>query len=185
MGLERECRRLLWYVLSCLVSVCSTTVPYSRGCAFPLLFFYMSWVGEKLTFLFFYPQIMCGVSTATFGGAVRDVTLNRPIRILHSHAELYATTAAAGASAYMLARSAGAPPWARIWAGVCTSIAARYVSWSYGVRLPTWETGAFAVRPPMKLDSPLAALEPGTATEVCERSLLGAAGGGAEGGEKK
>jgi uncharacterized membrane protein YeiH len=81
------------------------------------------------------------VSTATFGGAVRDVTMRRPIRILHSHAELYATTAAAGAGAYVCARAAGAPVWVRIWAGVGTSVMARYVSWTHGVRLPTWPAG--------------------------------------------
>lgn len=69
---------------------------------------------------------------------MRDITLRRPVRILHSHAELYATTAAAGAGAYVLARAAGAPPAARIAAGVGTSVAARYLSWTYGVRLPVW-----------------------------------------------
>jgi uncharacterized membrane protein YeiH len=83
--------------------------------------------------------ILCGVSTATFGGAMRDVLTNKPVRILHSHAELYASTAAVGASAYVMTRAAGAPVWMRIGAGVGSSVAARYASWTYGLRLPTWQ----------------------------------------------
>jgi uncharacterized membrane protein YeiH len=84
-------------------------------------------------------QVLCGMSTATFGGATRDVLTNRPVRILHSHAELYASTAAAGAGAYILTRAIRAPLPVRIFAGVFTSILARYCSWTYGLRLPTWE----------------------------------------------
>lgn len=84
-------------------------------------------------------SVICGVSTATFGGAVRDITLARPVRILHSHAELYASTAAAGAATYLAVRAAGAPVAARIAAGVGTAVVGRWVSWTYGVRLPVWE----------------------------------------------
>lgn len=83
-------------------------------------------------------QVLCGMSTATFGGATRDVLTRKPVRILHSHAELYATTAAAGASAYVAVRSVGGPIWMRIGCGVATSVTARYLSWTYGLRLKTW-----------------------------------------------
>ena len=38
--------------------------------------------------------------TCTGGGVVRDVFLRQPVRVLHSHAELYGTTAIAGAAVY-------------------------------------------------------------------------------------
>lgn len=69
---------------------------------------------------------------------MRDLTLRKPIRILHSHAELYASTAAAGGLAYMGTRAMGGPVWLRIWAGVGTAVAGRWASWTWGVRLPSW-----------------------------------------------
>ena len=47
--------------------------------------------------------VACGMFTATFGGVVRDVLMHRPVRILHSYADIYATTALSGATVYMLA----------------------------------------------------------------------------------
>ena len=44
------------------------------------------------------------------GGVVRDVLCKRDVRILHSHAELYATTAAAGASVSRARRRRGRNP---------------------------------------------------------------------------
>jgi uncharacterized membrane protein YeiH len=84
--------------------------------------------------------VLCGMSTATFGGAMRDVITAQPVRILHSHAELYATTAAVGASAYVATRAAGAPVWVRITAGVGSTVIARYLSWTFDLRLPTWQS---------------------------------------------
>ena len=40
--------------------------------------------------------IICGMFTATFGGMIRDVLCQKPPRILHSHAEIYASTALTG-----------------------------------------------------------------------------------------
>ena len=37
--------------------------------------------------------VVCGMFTATFGGVVRDVLMERPVRILHSYTNIYATTA--------------------------------------------------------------------------------------------
>ena len=40
--------------------------------------------------------VACGMFTATFGGVVRDVLMERPVRILHSYTDVYATTALGG-----------------------------------------------------------------------------------------
>ncbi|CAN8072197.1 unnamed protein product [Agarophyton chilense] len=82
--------------------------------------------------------VLCGMATATFGGVVRDVLCGRKVRILHSRAEIYATTAAAGAASYVAARAAGAPVIARVAAGVGVAAALRTWAWASGVRLPVW-----------------------------------------------
>ena len=86
--------------------------------------------------------ILCGISTATFGGLTRDVLVAREggVRILHSHAEVYASCAAVAAGSYVLAARAGLPLAARIAAGVGVGVAARAVAWGHGLRLPTWST---------------------------------------------
>lgn len=89
--------------------------------------------------------IICGMSTATFGGVVRDVLCRRQVRILHSTAEIYASTAAAGALAYVFARRLGAGVALRVGAGVGLAVALRAWAWSSGVRLPVWQTPQGAV----------------------------------------
>lgn len=91
-------------------------------------------------------SILCGMATATFGGAVRDVLCKRDVRIFHSHAEIYATTAAGGASAYLVAKAFKAPVGARIAAGLATAGALRYAARKQGIRLPTWLEGAPATK---------------------------------------
>lgn len=83
-------------------------------------------------------SILCGMATATFGGAVRDILVKRDVRIFHSHAEIYATTAAAGSTAYLLARAMGASYTGRVVAGLATAAAMRCAARSAGIRLPTW-----------------------------------------------
>lgn len=85
-------------------------------------------------------QVLCGVMTATFGGAVRDVFVGRPTRILHSYADIYATAAAGGALAYIAARSVGMPPALRIISGVGTGIGIRVAADTYDIRLPVYST---------------------------------------------
>ena len=82
--------------------------------------------------------VACGMFTATFGGVVRDVLIDRPVRILHSYTDVYATTALSGATAYVLARHAGAPTSGRILAGVVTAVAMRKFAWTHDLRLPTY-----------------------------------------------
>jgi uncharacterized membrane protein YeiH len=81
-------------------------------------------------------SILCGMFTATFGGMIRDVLCKRSPRILHSNAEIYATTALAGASAYVATRGLGANPALRIFSGVATAIALRYAAVENDIKLP-------------------------------------------------
>ncbi|PXF48002.1 hypothetical protein BWQ96_02193 [Gracilariopsis chorda] len=81
---------------------------------------------------------LCGTATATFGGVVRDLLVGREVRILHSRAEIYATTAGAGAAMYVVTRAAGGGVLARVAAGTATAAALRTWAWLHGVRLPVW-----------------------------------------------
>tara|TARA_B100000405_G_scaffold277156_1_gene219335 strand:- start:812 stop:1525 length:714 start_codon:yes stop_codon:yes gene_type:complete len=90
--------------------------------------------------------VACGMFTATFGGVIRDVLMSRPVRILHSYTDIYATTALTGATTYMLVRAAGAPVSARILAGAGTAIALRKLAWSNDLRLPTYAGAEDAAR---------------------------------------
>lgn len=92
-------------------------------------------VRQKMPFLI---CVVCGVMTTTFGGLVRDTLAKRPIRILHSHAEVYATAAGAGAVAYLTARKMRMGLAARISAGFLTAAAVRLAAVTQGLRLPTW-----------------------------------------------
>jgi hypothetical protein len=70
----------------------------------------------------------------------RDVLCQRPARILHSNAEIYATTAACGSVSYLGVRSLGGSPLARVAAGFSTAVLMRgWASWR-DVKLPTWDT---------------------------------------------
>ena len=80
--------------------------------------------------------VLCGMFTATFGGVTRDVLCARPPRILHSTAELYASTALLGATAYMATRAMGASPAIRVASGVGTAITARYGAANWNIGLP-------------------------------------------------
>lgn len=64
----------------------------------------------------------------------------RPPRILHSYTDIYATTAAAGASTYLLVKAVGLPVSVRILAGVAVAMALRKAAWTYDLRLPTYDT---------------------------------------------
>lgn len=85
-------------------------------------------------------QVLCGVMTATFGGAVRDVFVGRPTRILHSYSDIYATAAAGGALAYITARGVGLPPPLRVIAGVGVGVGMRVAADTYDIRLPVYSS---------------------------------------------
>ena len=80
--------------------------------------------------------VICGMFTATFGGVTRDVLCARPPRILHSHAELYATTALAGATVYVATRAIGASTAVRVASGFGTAVGARYIASKWNIGLP-------------------------------------------------
>ena len=82
--------------------------------------------------------IACGMFTATFGGVIRDVLTSQPVRILHSYTDIYATTALAGATTYMLVRALNLPVAVRIVSGVLVAIGLRNAAWTYDLRLPTY-----------------------------------------------
>lgn len=87
--------------------------------------------------------VLCGTVTATFGGLTRDVICGIPSsgsrgRIFHSKADLYATTAAGGASVYALLRQLRAPLSARILGGVASAVALRWAANEFAIGLPTW-----------------------------------------------
>jgi uncharacterized membrane protein YeiH len=83
--------------------------------------------------------VICGLLTATFGGVTRDTLCKRPTRILHAHAETYGITAVGGATAYMAARALKFSPAVRIYSGMATCVALRYVARRDGKRLPTYK----------------------------------------------
>lgn len=88
--------------------------------------------------------VVCGVITATFGGMVRDVVCGLPKvtsrgRIFHSHSDIYGTTAAAGASFYVICRHLGASMPIRICSGLLAAVGLRWLAKTYGIVLPSWQ----------------------------------------------
>ena len=81
---------------------------------------------------------ICGMATSTFGGLTRDVLCGRPVRILHSTVEVYATPALAGAVVYLSARRMGGSPALRVCASIATCMTSRYVAVSKDIKLPSW-----------------------------------------------
>jgi hypothetical protein len=66
------------------------------------------------------------------------VLMQRPVRILHSYTDIYATTALAGATTYMLVKMAGLPVAVRIVSGVAVAFGLRIAAVKYDLRLPTY-----------------------------------------------
>jgi uncharacterized membrane protein YeiH len=89
---------------------------------------------------------LSGMSTATFGGLTRDVLVARKggVRIFNSHAELYASCAAAASVTYQLLRAAHAPLWAKVLCGVGVGVVTRAAAWEHSLKLPTWVTQGHA-----------------------------------------
>jgi len=84
---------------------------------------------------------ICGMMTGTFGGVIRDIVSHRPVRIFHSHAEIYAPTVFSGAVAYLVARAMALPVAARIGAGWVTCLIMRKWAWTHDVKLPDFARG--------------------------------------------
>ena len=71
---------------------------------------------------------ICGMATSTFGGLTRDVLCGRPIRIVHSNAEVYAEPALAGATTYLIADKMGGRPAWRIGLAMAVCMGSRFVA---------------------------------------------------------
>mmetsp|Transcript_612 Transcript_612/g.832 ORF Transcript_612/g.832 Transcript_612/m.832 type:complete len:192 (+) Transcript_612:243-818(+) len=82
--------------------------------------------------------LILGVITASFGGVIRDVLCQKPPRILHSNAEIYASTAFSGASAYIILRRLRFSSVVRIVGGFLTAFSLRSAAMIFDIRLPTW-----------------------------------------------
>lgn len=83
---------------------------------------------------------ICGMTTATFGGLIRDVLCGRPVRIVHSNTEVYAPPALAGATVYLAAKTAGASPSVRIGGAFLTCMGSRFWAIRNEIKLHTWDT---------------------------------------------
>ena len=87
---------------------------------------------------------ICGMATSTFGGVTRDVLCGRPVRIVHSNAEIYAQPALAGAVTYLLiaanAKGMFLSPSLRIGSAMFVCLGSRYMAVKHDVKLHTWET---------------------------------------------
>lgn len=84
---------------------------------------------------------ICGMATSTFGGLTRDLLCGRPVRIVHSNAEVYAAPAVAGAFTYLATMHyLGASPAVRIGAAMSVCMGSRYVAVKNDVKLHTWDT---------------------------------------------
>lgn len=84
---------------------------------------------------------ICGMATSTFGGLTRDVLCARPVRIIHSNAEIYAAPALLGAITYLVAKKVlPASPGARIFSAFFVCMGVRYVAVKHDVKLYTWDT---------------------------------------------
>lgn len=82
---------------------------------------------------------ICGMATATFGGMIRDVLCGRPVRIVHSNAEVYAPPALAGATVYLAAKTFNGSPATRIGAAFAVCMGSRFWAVVNDVKLPTWD----------------------------------------------
>ena len=83
---------------------------------------------------------ICGMATSTFGGLTRDVLCGRPVRIVHSNAEVYAQPALAGAVTYLGAKGMNLSPGLRIGSAMFVCLGSRYMAVKHDVKLYTWES---------------------------------------------
>jgi len=84
--------------------------------------------------------VACGVITSCSGGILRDICCAQPIRIMHSHQELYATCVAAGSLAFLLVanRAPEASVAARVIFPIALVVVLRLASWTFNLVLPLY-----------------------------------------------
>ncbi|OQS00694.1 hypothetical protein THRCLA_05895 [Thraustotheca clavata] len=94
----------------------------------------------------FLVSAICGMMTSTFGGLTRDTLLGRPVRILHSYNDVYATVALSSACLYLSMRKiAPQQQAARIFLSIALAVVLREQAWTHGWRLPFWATNSQTV----------------------------------------
>ncbi|NNL30083.1 MAG: trimeric intracellular cation channel family protein [Gemmatimonadetes bacterium] len=82
--------------------------------------------------------VLMGTITGSAGGVIRDV-LSAEIPLIFRRGQLYASTAIAGASVYLLLLSGGLDRTAAALVGMATIVALRLASVLWGLRLPVFE----------------------------------------------
>lgn len=80
--------------------------------------------------------VLMGVSTATFGGVIRDTVAGLPSALLRG--EIYITAAFAGAGGYVLMWALGAPAWPAALGGFAIALALRGGAILRGWSLPSY-----------------------------------------------
>jgi len=83
-----------------------------------------------------YLCILSGVMTATFGGVVRDILCEQPVRIMHSDQELYATCAMIGSATYMISKAFGISSAWRTTFGIIMNCLMRWAALTWDLTLP-------------------------------------------------
>ncbi|MDH3647727.1 MAG: trimeric intracellular cation channel family protein [Gammaproteobacteria bacterium] len=89
--------------------------------------------------------ILMGVSTATFGGVLRDVVAGEPSAIVKP--EIYVTAAAIGAAVFVLAEAIGAGYWPAAVAGFLSAMVIRGGAIAKGWSLPGYGKMRTSVEP--------------------------------------
>ncbi|NRG16466.1 trimeric intracellular cation channel family protein [Rhizobiales bacterium] len=84
--------------------------------------------------------VMMGITTATFGGIIRDTIAGQPTAIARS--EIYLTAAFAGATVYVCLNAAGIPQWPAAIAGFATAVVLRGGAIQFGWQLPAYAGGS-------------------------------------------
>eukprot|EP01061_Rhynchopus_euleeides_P004029 TRINITY_DN13359_c0_g1_i1.p1 TRINITY_DN13359_c0_g1~~TRINITY_DN13359_c0_g1_i1.p1 ORF type:complete len:290 (+),score=93.69 TRINITY_DN13359_c0_g1_i1:388-1257(+) len=83
------------------------------------------------------PAVLCGVMTATFGGVIRDLLCNKPVRVMNTHHETYAAAPLSAAMVYIAARHAGLALASRTALCLASSMSVRYYAVENDFKLPT------------------------------------------------
>lgn len=83
--------------------------------------------------------VMMGITTATFGGIIRDTIAGQPTAIARS--EIYLTATFAGAAVYVCLNVAGVPQWPAAIAGFVTAMVLRGGAIQLDWRLPAYRAG--------------------------------------------
>eukprot|EP00531_Pseudo-nitzschia_arenysensis_P004078 CAMPEP_0116142552 /NCGR_PEP_ID=MMETSP0329-20121206/14970_1 /TAXON_ID=697910 /ORGANISM="Pseudo-nitzschia arenysensis, Strain B593" /LENGTH=490 /DNA_ID=CAMNT_0003637797 /DNA_START=72 /DNA_END=1544 /DNA_ORIENTATION=- len=83
---------------------------------------------------------ICGMITATFGGVIRDFMCRLPVRIVHSHSEVYASPALAGATVFLASEALGGAPVVMVSMAFLMCMGSRFLALRYNFQLQTWDT---------------------------------------------